>query len=412
MGRAYSSVMTEARTETETGLARRQARLGLLDGARGIALLVVIVSHGWLLWDFSWIDTHGIRPVFRSGNAAVTVFLVASGYLIYRVLAAQGLERMRPGIVLGRRLLRVVPSLWAMLAVLFVFTSIDSTDTTSSRSNTASILHVVTYTWNWLLQTDVVLARWDLGHLWYLSVEMQAFLVMVLVIYVMRRRPVGILFVLAALWLLLTWWRVHVSALEPELVVLVRTTARMDALVVGVALGAAVQLLGRLRLEARLLGAVAVTSLVTLVPLFWYCSVDQRFLGWGVTLLELDLAVLFGASALGASGRVVGVLGVVDNRPLRFLGRQSLLVYIWHYPIFAAVARHGDEWSWGLRVVVAAAVLVTVSLLSHRFVERRVTELLGRPFWGRLRDRPGRSPQTDEEPASHVERHGQVGHLS
>ena len=61
----------------------------------------------------------------------------------------------------------------------------------------------------------------------------------------MRRRPVGVLFVLGGLLLLLTWWRFHVTDTEFVFQVLVRTTARMDAFVVGVMLGAALPLVRR-----------------------------------------------------------------------------------------------------------------------------------------------------------------------
>ena len=75
------------------------ARLAPLDGLRGIAIVLVVMSHGWVMWPMDFIDTHAwLRPFFRSGNSAVTVFLVVSGFLSYRVLASSdGLSRMRPG---------------------------------------------------------------------------------------------------------------------------------------------------------------------------------------------------------------------------------------------------------------------------------------------------------------------------
>ena len=64
-------------------------RLEVVDGIRGIAIVLVVLSHGWQLWPVEWIDSHDwVRPFFRSGNTAVTVFLVASGYLTYQVLSA------------------------------------------------------------------------------------------------------------------------------------------------------------------------------------------------------------------------------------------------------------------------------------------------------------------------------------
>lgn len=360
-------------------------RVALIDGVRGVAIVLVVLSHGWVVWPIERIDdTAWIRPLFRSGNFAVTVFLVAAGYLAYVSLASRGLEHTRPGVTFVRRVLRVGPSLWLLLATVLLVSTLDSTDETASGDNVDSVLHVLTYTWNWYVQGNLVTSRPDFGHLWYLSVDMQAFVIMAAVLYMMRRRPVGVLFVLGGLLLLLTWWRFHVTDTEFLFQVLVRTTARMDPFVVGVMLGAALPLVRRLEVPQWAVRWAATSTLVALVPLAYYCSRDERFLAWGVTLLELDLAVLFGATALLTSApRPVAALGA---RPLAFLGRHSLLLYIWHYPVFTFLSRHTESWGWFPRTVVALLVTVAVSLLAHRFVERRATELLRHPRWTELQD--------------------------
>jgi peptidoglycan/LPS O-acetylase OafA/YrhL len=368
-------------TEEVRGPERR--RLDVIDGVRGLAIILVVLSHGWQLWPIDWIDSHElVRPFFRSGNTAVTAFLVASGFFAYRALSSRGLEEMRPGVTVLRRLLRVGPSLWAMLAVIMVVTTFDSTDETSKADNLESVFHVVTYTWNWYVQGNLLVSRPDFGHLWYLSVDMQAFVICAALLFMMRRRPVGVLFVLTGFVVLLTWWRFHVTDIEFVFQVLVRTTVRMDAFVVGVLLGTALPLVRRhVPYTPRAVRFVALGALVALVPLFFYCSTDDRFLHWGVTLLELDLAVLFGTVALGARGPG---LRAVAARPLSFLGRHSLLLYIWHYPVFVFVERHTPDMSWQLRTLIAMTATAVVCLLSHVLVERRAQALLRYPAWSRL----------------------------
>ena len=355
-------------------------RIALIDGIRGVAIVLVVLSHGWVLWPIERIDeTEWIRPLFRSGNFAVTVFLVAAGYLAYVSLASGGLEQMRPGVTFLRRVVRVGPSLWLLLASVLVVSTLDSTDETASSDNGQSVWHVVTYTWNWYVQGNLLTSRPDFGHLWYISVDMQAFVVMAALLYMMRRRPVGVLFLLGGLLLLLTWWRFHVTDTEFVFQVLVRTTARMDPFVVGVMLGAALPLVRRLSIPQWAVRWTAILTLSALVPLAYYCSRDERFLAWGVTLLELDLAVLFGAtSLLTIAPRPVAAMSA---RPLAFLGRHSLLLYIWHYPVFTFLARHTEDWGWPVRTAVALLLTVTISLIAHVMVERRVTELLRHPAW-------------------------------
>jgi peptidoglycan/LPS O-acetylase OafA/YrhL len=376
--------MTEA-PATAAPVTPPRVRIDALDGLRGVAIVLVVLSHGWQLWPTEWIDDQALlRPLFRSGNFAVTIFLVAAGYLTYATLAARGLRRMRPDVSLVRRVLRVGPSLWLMLGTVLVLSTLDSSDETDKSDNVDSVLHVLTYTWNWYVQENLVTSRPDFGHLWYLSVDMQAFVIMAVFLYVLRRRPVGLLFSLGGFLLLLTWWRFHVTDIEYVFQVLVRTTARMDPFVVGVMLGAALPHLRRLRLPARAVELTALGSLAALLPLMWYCSRDDRFLAWGVTLLELDLAVLFGALALLA--RAPTALRLVGSRPLAFLGRHSLLLYIWHYPVFVLVQRHTDDWGWPMRTALGLLATVAIALLSYWLVERRAAAALRHPWWRQVQD--------------------------
>src|SRR5262245_19391896 len=94
-------------------------RVDALDGLRGIAIVLVVLSHGWQLWPTDWIDAHPwIEPVFRSGNYAVTVFLVAAGYLTFVTVSGGRGKGVPPTTALLRRVVRIWPSLVAMLVVL------------------------------------------------------------------------------------------------------------------------------------------------------------------------------------------------------------------------------------------------------------------------------------------------------
>ena len=368
----------------------RGRRLELLDGLRGIAILLVVLSHGWVLWPIEWIDEHEwVRLPFRSGNFAVTIFFVVTGYLTYRSLSAHGLVNMRVGVGIVRRVLRVAPATLVVLPVV-ILASLFSDDPTSREANWQTFVHVSTYTWNWHVQTDAINARWDLGHLWYLSVDMQAFVAMSILLYFTRRRPLAQVASLVGLLLLLTWWRMHVTELEPVLNVLLRTTARMDPFVVGVLLGVLLTFVRPGSVSPRATAWTGIGAAVALGPLLWFCSRDDRFLGWGVTLLEIDLALLVAAVALGGSG-----LGVLRAPGLRFLGRHSLPLYVWHYPVFAAVETHTGDWAWPPRTLLALAITAVACVASHLLIERRVARLLVHPFWARLRPQQGVSPGAD-----------------
>jgi len=356
-------------------------RVELYDGLRGFAIVLVVLSHGWQLWPVAWIDSHAwVRPFFRNGNSGVTVFLVAAGFLMFSALTSRReLTRMRPDTALVRRLVRVGPTLWLFLVVAVVVSAVDGSAKAWHSDTSASVGHVLTYTWNWYVQGNLVTSRPDFGHLWYLSVDMQAFVVMAGFLYLLRRRPVGLLWALGAFYLVLLWWRFHAADTEFIFQVLVRTTVRMDPFVVGVIAAAALPQLRRPGITARALAWYAAVSLVALVPLLYLCDHDMPYLRWGGTVLEWEVALFLAAVALG--GTSAFVQRVAGNRPVVLLGQTSLPLYIWHYPIFMFVERHTTGWSWQAVTVLGLAATAVTCVVADRLVDRPVTAFLRRPGW-------------------------------
>ena len=380
---------TEPGVAAAAGTPEEASRVRLYDGLRGFAIVLVVLSHGWLVWPIDWIDDHvWIRPLFRNGNTGVTVFLVAGGFLMTRAITARrGLVRMRPDTALVRRIARVGPSLWLFLVVVVLVAALDGSTDTWHADVGASVLHVVTYSWNWYVQGHLLESVPDFGHLWYLSVDMQAFLFMAAVLYLLRRRPVGLLWTLGGLYLLFTWWRFHMEAgLEPLIIVLLRTTVRIGPFVLGVLAASALPMLARLRWQPRLLSWISTVALFALVPLLFACDRESEYLRWGGTALEWTVAVFFTTIALGGTSRLLDV--VAGNRVVVWLGRNSLLLYMWHYAVFMSLVRHmpSPDWSWQVRSAVALALTVVVCFLADRLLERRVRRWMRHPGWRVLDD--------------------------
>jgi peptidoglycan/LPS O-acetylase OafA/YrhL len=361
-------------------------RVDLYDGLRGVAIVLVVLSHGWQLWPVDWIDSHAwVRPFFRNGNSGVTIFLVAAGFLMFQALTARReLTRMRPDTALVRRVARVGPTLWVFLVVAVVVSALDGSADAWHADTSASVGHVLTYTWNWYVQGNLVTSRPDFGHLWYLSVDMQAFVIMAGFLYLLRRRPVGLLWALGGFYLVLVWWRFHAADTEFVFQTLVRTTVRMDPFVVGVMAAAALPQIRRLAIPARTTAWLAGLSLVALVPLLFWCDHDPSYLRWGGTVLEWDLALFFAAVALGGSSAFLA--RAMGNGALVRLGRASLPLYIWHYPVFMFVQRHTTGWGWEAATVVGLVGTVALSVASERLVDRTVSAFLRQPGWRELDD--------------------------
>jgi hypothetical protein len=81
------------------------------------------------------------------------------------------------------------------------------------------------------------------------------------------------------------------------------------------------------------------------------------------------------------SARLTAVIGFA---PLAMLGRRSLSLYIWHFPIYMYLHHHTESWSYQLRTAVAIALTVVIAVVNDRTVEHWVGRALVDPRWTRL----------------------------
>lgn len=358
-------------------------RNGALDGLRGLAIVLVVISHGWTVYPF---DGSGkIAPfdaLLYAGNVAVTIFLVISGYLVTRSMLtardAQGASG--PWWTFIRRFLRISASLGVLLLAVGVMSETDSTDTDSQETTQKSILRVATYTWNWFVRAHPLEARGDLGPLWYLSVEMQFYVVLAVVVAMWgaRRRDLGI--ALLILIPLVTWWRWHSYDVEGWYGAPLRTSTRIDGLLWGALVALAVpyvqwaNFLPRVRKDAA--GFVGASLLVIVGVVMTSARYDiGDYMKLQGLIMAGAVAVLVAANHfVDPSTRIVQAL---SWSPLRVLGSVSLTIYVWHSPLLWAVARHTPDWSNLTRTMLALALLTVVTVLTHRFVDRPVQRWTG-----------------------------------
>lgn len=388
------------------GTHRARPRTAALDGLRGAAMLLVLLSHGWALW--STAPLAGFPPllhVLQSGNLAVSVFLVVAGFLLTRSLVGSGtadddagrvgaIAAERPVDAVLSRVVRVSAQVYVLLAVIVVVALVDPKELLTLDQTFATVAAVATYTWNWYLQVASPIARPDLGHLWYTAVYVQVTIVLVVLVRMLRHRRLVLIAVVGALLLACMAWRTHVGVTEGPYFSLLRTTTRMDGMLWGALVALAWPWLVRARAHAT---TIAGWSLLALLGLVLAIGNSMTYMGWGGIGVNLCVAAF-----------VVATPGLADHprwermvawSPLVVLGRNSLAVYVWHYPVFFMIARHGGAWPTVVKVALAVGVIVVAVLVTTRWVERPVARVADR-----LLRRGGGSPAPAEAPVPQPQR--------
>jgi len=311
-------------------------RRPLLDGVRGLAVTMVVLSHCC------------VPLMVGAGMVGVTLFFVLSGFLITRLLLEE--HARTGGINLRafylRRARRLVPALLLFLAVA-------SMALARQGISPGEVITSLTYTSN-LFRWTGINAKF-LTHTWSLSMEEQFYLLWPFALVLLLRRRIAVLggslgVVAVAVAANRLWLSGHVADIQR---VYLAPDVRADAIIVGCLLAVFIDRLSAMRW--RVMAPIAAAAMVLCFP----ASESQLV----VLLLPATLAcavVIMWAATSAASGWVRSCLWVR-------LGRISYGVYLWHMPIALPMLYRQVPW-WVVTAVTVPASLVIASL-SWRFLE-------------------------------------------
>jgi peptidoglycan/LPS O-acetylase OafA/YrhL len=373
-------------------------RLLALDGLRGIAILLVVLSHGWELWPTDQLTK--IKPfdgLFWSGNLAVTTFFVVGGFVVTRGLLAQTEHgRLNPFRFYARRIIRIGVQLYPLLLVVLATSGWHNGIDHFTRSATRdSVLSAGSYTWNWYLMNHALTARSDLGHLWYLSVEQQFYVVLAIVLALLSRYRRLLIVGVVALIIATAVWRAHVLHVDGWWDASLRTTTRMDGLLLGVLAAMAVP---HPRRYDRYSTAALWVSGLTMVALVLAASQKGDLDYLRAQGLIFDVAAAVFVVGLFLAPVASPLARTLSAKPLCILGAASLTIYVWHYPLFWAVSRHTTHWGWVPRTLLAFGLLIVVVIIVQLLLERPTKRWLARHLQPRKRHGPAHDTQPQPVP--------------
>ena len=360
-----------------------------IDGIRALAVALVVANHAWA------------RP--SGGYVGVDVFFVISGYLITRGLVRE--QAANGGVGLARFFLRRAARLLPAAVLVIVVTAaacallyFPVTSVPLLLQGAASLLSVE----NWALvragssYLDPSGGVSPFQHFWSLSVEEQFYVcwpwLLVGAWWIGRRRPrkwaphavvLGVALAAVALSLLAS---VLMTEAAPNAAYFLPFTRAWEFGVGALVVGAGALDVGRARLPAapavvrpllrpllRGIGAVAIVgSAMLLGPATPYPG------------LAAVLPVAGAAALILAGDRTPGwdPVGRILTAPVvRYVGRLSYALYLWHAPVLllAAAVCGTSPWVVLLSVIASAAL----AMLTHHLVENPARRAM---VWRRAAD--------------------------
>jgi peptidoglycan/LPS O-acetylase OafA/YrhL len=332
-----------------------------LDGLRGVAIAMVVAFHA-------------AYRAFPGGYVGVELFFVLSGFLITWLLVEEvgRTGGVRLGPFYARRALRLLPAL-GLLVVVYLSVALTVVTASERGQMLRGALLVGTYGSNWINARGHSVGP-GLEQMWSLAIEEQFYVVWPLVMVVLIRRfGLGTQVALAALA------GVVASFVEREVLQASGATynrtyygfdTRSGTLFLGCLLGY-LMATGRLRVPpssrrlVRASSAVAVLALIrSLVsqPTIPGLSAEAYLSVVGLCAALLIVATMTEPTGLLARG--------LSHPVLRWVGRRSYGIYLWHVPVFEVVRRTAPGLSTPIWAGGSIALTLAVAAGSYRWVER------------------------------------------
>ena len=303
-------------------------RLAVLDGWRGISILLVLLGHLFPVGPKAWALNGAVAA------AGMAIFFTLSGFLITSVLLNDSNIRR----FLIHRVMRIVPLAWLAMLVTLAATGVDASSYPP---------HLLFYA---NLFPDLL--RPGLGHFWSLCVEMQFYMAVALLVATLGRRA---LFVLPALGAIVTLYR---AGMHYELDI--RTDKRIDEILAGCTL--ALSWAYRPRWFARdalgwlpfVLAPLLVAAAHPALPALNYVR------PW--------IAAAMVASTLGL-GDLHPVRRFLSSSSLRYVAEISFALYVVHGCLVVTWLDSGDKIVKYLKRPLYLAVTFALAHLSTRYYE-------------------------------------------
>ncbi len=308
-----------------------------LDGVRGVAILIVMLGHFAIGFKTGGAADTALKTLMQTGWAGVDIFFVLSGFLITGILLeAKGAPHYFKNFY-ARRVLRIFPVYYAFLFLFFVVLPIVKPPAPGGPFDGWNVSQW--WFWAYLSNLQILFPAWPrpepLSHFWSLAVEEQFYVFWPAVVLLMSRK--GVIRTCVAFMIISVALRIwlHTTDINPTAGYRI-TPARLDTL----GTGALLAILARDPVWWARIRPIAPKAIVACLAGLFIISIPTRSMlqtGFLIQAIGYTLLAIIGASLIvfsidpsSAKRRVVRFLRTPF---MRFLGKYSYAMYIFHFPL-------------------------------------------------------------------------------